>query len=580
MALARIDSNPTPRPSWAVSPITADMSPVGTYESSSAGLDEASQESEVSESWDVEALEDAIMRMPGYMVKRLRTLYSQRVHCGPLEPDLYEVALAFSNIADVIDDRLGPGIVEDNEDDRLWDSLLDAGISDLCEEIVKESDFESEHPDWIAAVLSMVSATVVRCHKRSVDYESPRAQQVLRILSRLCHIGNTHRELFVDDNIILETYAPGAASLMRFHMQHILSEATYFYSESRLLPDGSTVAMRVRSAEEGRELARLCMHLWYCRASDDDQVLAEMLLPFALNAVNLFSPGDFFSLFENEAIMPMGPLQFLTSVCTSLRCGGFGNVEWPRVLLDRLLPNIASRPLWPHYSASGFFAALRDMLDSNNHLGSTLVRWRQLDIALELLIAVTDVAPLNDAAGPLIRHFDIVELIAHSILVCVQVTEASDGVCHRAIDHYTKIAAVLGLRSGKNALKEAFQQATQRVWYRTLKTLRDHRSSDIRGKHKCKQLILAWQVFGKTLDLVEADEKAAYDREMKAAAHLCGWSGCKYHEKEPPHPVRTCAGCGEVRYCSRPCQQKDWREGGHKQKCKRLKAEPHQSRRD
>ena len=184
----------------------------------------------------------------------------------------------------------------------------------------------------------MVAATVVRYQRQEVEYESPRAQQILRILARLCQIGNRRRELFVDDNVLLETYAPGASRHLRFHMQHILSAATYFYA--LFLPDIPRVDIRVGSVTEGRELGRLCMHLWYCRTPDDDTVLAHMLLPFAIDAINEFSPEDFFSFFENQAVRPMCPSDFLKSVCAYLRFDGFSEPDVKRVLLRGLCPII------------------------------------------------------------------------------------------------------------------------------------------------------------------------------------------------------------------------------------------------
>ena len=127
------------------------------------------------------------------------------------------------------------------------------------------------------------------------------------------------------------------------------------------------------------------MHLWYCRTPDDDTVLAHMLLPFAIDAINEFSPEDFFSFFENQAVRPMCPSDFLKSVCAYLRFDGFSEPDVKRVLLRGLCPIIGSRPLWAHYSTSGFLAAVRYTVDSLRYL-DTLDYCVLLEAALDLLL--------------------------------------------------------------------------------------------------------------------------------------------------------------------------------------------------
>ena len=133
---------------------------------------------------------------------------------------------------------------------------------------------------------------------------------------------------------------------------------------------------------------------------------------------------------------------------------------------------------------------------------------------------------------------------------------SSAGACVKIITTYTRVAAALGLRSGKNALRKDFRRAARRHWYRTLKILRELSLQHNRSTLNCARLVSAWEGLGEALNLEEASENMDYEREMKRVAQLCAWSGCEYHEKKPPHPTRVCVGCGEARYCSRPCQQK------------------------
>jgi tetratricopeptide (TPR) repeat protein len=61
------------------------------------------------------------------------------------------------------------------------------------------------------------------------------------------------------------------------------------------------------------------------------------------------------------------------------------------------------------------------------------------------------------------------------------------------------------------------------------------------------------------------------DEEPPASAYLCANLGCATDHMS--QTLSCCAQCYCVSYCSRPCQLSHWKEGGHKQACKRLKAE-------
>ena len=42
----------------------------------------------------------------------------------------------------------------------------------------------------------------------------------------------------------------------------------------------------------------------------------------------------------------------------------------------------------------------------------------------------------------------------------------------------------------------------------------------------------------------------------------------KDKDKEPLMQMKRCSACQKVYYCSRQCQEWDWRMGGHKLQCK------------
>ncbi|KZV70226.1 hypothetical protein PENSPDRAFT_651749 [Peniophora sp. CONT] len=116
-----------------------------------------------------------------------------------------------------------------------------------------------------------------------------------------------------------------------------------------------------------------------------------------------------------------------------------------------------------------------------------------------------------------------------------------------SIEEWVKVAAALSLRSGKNE--------TQKV----------------QAIFTTRKVLGAWKALGAAMGLEEEKEKTDYEREMKHAVQFCAWKDCRYYTEKPETATRTCAGCDEVRYCGKPCQQSDWKEGGHKLRCRRIK---------
>lgn len=122
------------RPSWAK---TSDV-PVSDDEGDSSWPRVRSE----SPLGDITALESAIVERPVDMLEELRTLYAQRQRCGPIDPELTDLALAFSGIATFI----GHEDIMTDKHDNAWFLLLGAGLGDFCEEVVGQEDFFCEHP--------------------------------------------------------------------------------------------------------------------------------------------------------------------------------------------------------------------------------------------------------------------------------------------------------------------------------------------------------------------------------------------------------------------------------------------------
>ena len=114
----------------------------------------------------------------------------------------------------------------------------------------------------------------------------------------------------------------------------------------------------------------------------------------------------------------------------------------------------------------------------------------------------------------------------------------------------------MNARSAKNPLRKVLRQSLRYEWYRTLKVLRAFPASGDRAKRKYAKLLSSWKGLGEEIGLEEEAERMQYEREMKKAAQFCSWQECQYHTEKSDSPMKSCVGCGEARYCGRPCQQR------------------------
>ncbi|KZV67747.1 hypothetical protein PENSPDRAFT_754714 [Peniophora sp. CONT] len=119
-----------------------------------------------------------------------------------------------------------------------------------------------------------------------------------------------------------------------------------------------------------------------------------------------------------------------------------------------------------------------------------------------------------------------------------------------------------------NTIREGMVAGARAHWYSTLVRLRE-------AKHPRPSswsiLSSAWKGLGPILGLDPKQERLRHAEEARSG---CSWRNCPRRGQtvtDDKPAVKKCAGCGETRYCSRECQSRDWKRGGHKARCKRLK---------
>ncbi|VDB84330.1 unnamed protein product [Peniophora sp. CBMAI 1063] len=169
---------------------------------------------------------------------------------------------------------------------------------------------------------------------------------------------------------------------------------------------------------------------------------------------------------------------------------------------------------------------------------------------------------VRQAAKPLLKH-NIFGIIARASVYFLKAP--SSDIEHNAIMNnmlvaYCRIAGGARARGNEHdvELLKKITRSAQPEWYPTIHALRRIPLQEPSARAKYELILEDWLQLGSVLGFKEDVERRTYEKNSKRAAQLCAWK----------------TWCAEARYCSRECQRKDWKLGGHRQRCKRLKSEP------
>lgn len=89
-----------------------------------------------------------------------------------------------------------------------------------------------------------------------------------------------------------------------------------------------------------------------------------------------------------------------------------------------------------------------------------------------------------------------------------------------------------------------------------------------------KEMVRTWTLLGRALQvdtLGTAQPDPEEVRKSFVPLERCGWAGCMCSVHEPIHKLQPCKGCFRVAYCNKMCQARDWRDGGHKSRCTKVR---------
>ncbi|VDC00741.1 unnamed protein product [Peniophora sp. CBMAI 1063] len=238
-------------------------------------------------------------------------------------------------------------------------------------------------------------------------------------------------------------------------------------------------------------------------------------------------------------------------------------------------PRLLNTPsFYPLYQSSDILRTVREVYEERiedvERMGDLKLETETINSIVWAAYHLAQNAPFQEGPAQLMKQWDLPELIAHFVVLHSKEQrelEPAENPPRRVLEVFIEISGALNLRSGKNEIRKKFKQSLRRGWYSTLKHVRELEDA---GPQR-DDLLEAWQSLGHAMHLNEAQEKRDYEAECRRAAERrCSWPQCVYHSNKPPAKTRVCKGCDEVRYCSRACQKKDWKEGDHRTRCRRL----------
>ncbi|VDC00753.1 unnamed protein product [Peniophora sp. CBMAI 1063] len=517
----------------------------------------------------VERTEEALRTSPARFLSDMRILFRNRVRCGT-NRELWAHVAALDLF------------------------FKDNGLNDALVELLSDGDMFDEHPRYIHILLCVIKEVVdlntneVCQHKDYDPSAAFRGYQVVSVDSRIaqmladmCCALWTHKDQMIDRHTNDQFFERSAKRLC------------YHFWDMTIGFRWSIVLNSPGFHREGLLAFRRLLILLWMRESQADEPTYELLLLilgetfYIEHPLNLDVMGDAAVAFLKKELCdcyePAAILERLGGTFRFRAPDEFEGQMAPKILW--LAQIILIQPcVFPYIGSSRVFEHMIAAIDE--HAASTAVArvgWKSRRYLLTTVGSVTGEAPFSQGADPLIRQ-GVVRLLARSAMdaayssnISATDNQMSWDVWVDAVNQYIAMSGVLHFRQQtapnkdnkpkRSTLLKLFEKEMRTFWYPTLFALRAVPHSEQKAA-----LVDGWFDFGRLMGLVESDERAVFERERKM---YCSWRACEYHVRKAQSGMRVCAGCGEVRYCSRPCQQKDWKEGKHKDVCKRLKDAPH-----
>ncbi|VDC07499.1 unnamed protein product [Peniophora sp. CBMAI 1063] len=499
---------------------------------------------------------------------------------GNLTPLAYYAAVFFSAV--------GPDLEQHGLE--RWKSLIDAGLLDFCERVLSKDDLLSQiYQPWNLKFFEILESTFRTIHRyllglgSSTDPHHPLRIRAISIANQLWHIIIDRPHAFV---------SVGWDSSSKEQYQHMLCRVILAFQ-----PITSTLGTSGQSfnGPKWQPYHRVVFFNWFHGHDPTDYmglVESHLLTPYKHLFPLMFTspldtslPGDepqeFTSFVEDEIIGVYGAREFLDRLALSFQHPE--NVNKRLVWLTKMTKaTILRQEFTPYIRASGLLWSMRQAADRQIMKGEKddMATYTVFDHTLMVFSLFSEILSVSEGAAYLVKECDVIELLSMTVVLAVRIQPLVPlgytglSSCVHPLRVWTALGTTLYMRSGRNSLLKAFKHSVRREWYPTLVALRTLPKGHISNDEDSQNFARLWYELGMTVGLDENKEREEYERFGKRAARSCSWRECRYHTEPAPNPPRVCVGCGEVRYCGKPCQMKDWKQGQHKKRCKRLKEKP------
>ncbi|VDB82896.1 unnamed protein product [Peniophora sp. CBMAI 1063] len=539
--------------------------------------------------WDkIDAL---ISANPAEAVRRWRQLWEKRAR-GEKNKDLKELSDHIAGFAE-LEEYTGPDDVSGTDEVgrrmRTFRDLYRAGLCEVCTLIVQEDDFFKERENWVREIIRIVGAVIQ--WGGTIETEDlgnwSGLPAIIKLARATCTTAWANRERLLQNE---RSNAYGSHNHLRMSVAQVLFEIFLLTDEK--------ATYRTQVWKLKVDVRRLAFYVWIVGSPPNELNRAilgrDMIVPPGLadtllsNVLTTFieDPDDprernhdsrLDDFIRQEILEVYGAEQFLTRINASLREAQLG------IRLESILSSLSEFAVFPsitpHLQTYGTYLAIREACNRQALQGTQEIdNCRVLANALWIYRRTFTHQPPSEIAY-IVKNCNVIELIARYVRLYALLghemattgTDASKPLL--IVMMYGNFAVATNMRSGKNTLRKTMRNTLRQDWYPTLHVLHSQRDDKLwRGKYRkhLADLTEVWTALGTAIALEEETEKRDYERELKRWSMVCAWKECKYHNEKPPTPLNHCKGCREVKYCSLACQKKDWREGEHKARCRKI----------